>query len=78
MKDFPYGVVLFISLVVGFFVYIVLQEHFCMERAEYKKIIDIGACDRYGKCGVMFEDGTLGRIYLPIKGSKVMDCGLAR
>lgn len=43
---------------------------------KYKRIVEIGACDRFGACGVLFDDGTSshGGTYdssYPVIGKKV-------
>lgn len=43
----------------------------CAPQKEYKsKVVNIGGCDHYGKCGVRLEDGTvLSDVRMPVIGS---------
>jgi hypothetical protein len=38
------------------------------------KIITIGPCDEYGKCGVELSDGTFDREYYPIINKEIDIC----
>jgi hypothetical protein len=32
------------------------------------KVAEVGGCNKEGQCGIIYEDGTAGYAYLPVKG----------
>jgi hypothetical protein len=36
----------------------------------YKYVVEIGACNRYGYCGVKYSDGSFDRKSLPVIGQE--------
>lgn len=34
-----------------------------------KTVAKLGGCDKYGGCGVMFTDGTVGNVNHPVEGA---------
>jgi hypothetical protein len=34
-----------------------------------KKVVKVGGCDRFGECGVRYNDGSSGSCYYPVEGS---------
>jgi hypothetical protein len=41
----------------------------CLKK-EVKIIKTVGGCNEAGRCGVMYEDGTIGQEYFPVVGAK--------
>lgn len=39
-----------------------------------KTIIDVGGCATNAKCGVLYDDGTFGKEFYPVKLQKVKVC----
>jgi hypothetical protein len=40
------------------------------ECIESKMVLNVGGCDKYGQCGVLFEDETGGVIEYPVVGAR--------
>lgn len=43
------------------------EQKVCKE----KVILEVGGCDKYGDCGVIYLDGKKGLESFPVKGEKV-------
>jgi hypothetical protein len=42
-----------------------------IECVETKRVKMVGGCDRWGECGVMYEDGSFGSTKIPTVGQSV-------
>lgn len=70
MKDIFITISVFLVLVYIFAVFVVGPPPECIT----KKIIQIGGCDRGGRCGVQYEDGSRGKWSYPTLGETIEVC----
>jgi hypothetical protein len=59
-------IVIIVAVIVGLWTLIVYRDEYRDKHCQKLMIVDIGACDSGGTCGVKFEDNTFGEEQRPV------------